>query len=99
VTVDSGSFTVVVPARNAIAIHTGALGSGGGIISVAVTFEETATTTFGEVNKEYCILITFLLMQKPIPQNIFLVGSISQLGTWDPQSSVCPFIFYNCIAD
>ncbi|KAF5376994.1 hypothetical protein D9615_007301 [Tricholomella constricta] len=68
-TVSGGSFTATVAARSAIAIHTGALGSGGGGGgSVAVTFAETATTVFGE--------------------NIFLVGSISQLGTWAPASAL-----------
>ncbi|KAF5365431.1 hypothetical protein D9758_010853 [Tetrapyrgos nigripes] len=76
-TVSGGSFSATVPARSAIAIHTGAegtgSGSGGGTGTgssgtVAVTFSETATTTFGE--------------------NIFLVGSISQLGSWNPSSSL-----------
>ncbi|KAJ7693086.1 glycoside hydrolase [Mycena rosella] len=75
-TVAGGSFTATVPARSAIAIHTGALGTGSGTgtgtgtgsSTVAVSFAETATTTFGE--------------------NIFLVGSISQLGTWDPTASL-----------
>ncbi|KJA26527.1 carbohydrate-binding module family 20 protein [Hypholoma sublateritium FD-334 SS-4] len=77
ITVSGGTFTATVPARSAIAIHTGALGTGGtatgsgtgtGSTTVAVTFQETATTTFGE--------------------NIFLAGSISQLGTWVPASSI-----------
>ncbi|KAJ7056051.1 glycoside hydrolase [Mycena amicta] len=75
-TVSSGKFTATVPARSALAIHTGALGTGSGSGTgtgtgsgtVAVSWGETATTTFGE--------------------NIFLVGSISQLGTWDPASSL-----------
>ena len=55
--VAGGLFTSIVPARSAIAIHTGALGigsgsGGGGGVPVAVTFQETATTTFGEVSKE-----------------------------------------------
>ncbi|TFK33166.1 glycoside hydrolase [Crucibulum laeve] len=78
--VSGGSFSATVPARSAIAIHTGALGSGSntgsggntgggtGSTTVSVTFEETATTTLGE--------------------NIFLTGSISQLGTWTPASSI-----------
>lgn len=56
--VAGGLFTSIVPARGAIAIHTGALGigsgargGGGGAVPVAVTFQETATTTFGEVSK------------------------------------------------
>ncbi|KAJ8089118.1 hypothetical protein PM082_014366 [Marasmius tenuissimus] len=75
VTVSGGSFTATVPARSALAIHTGAKGSGGstgggggGSGNVAVTFIETATTTFGE--------------------NIFLAGSIAQLGTWAPASAL-----------
>ncbi|KAJ7108322.1 glycoside hydrolase [Mycena epipterygia] len=79
ITVSGGSFSATVPARSAIAIHTGALGTGSGpgtssgsgsgsSSTVAVTFAETATTTFGE--------------------NIFLVGSISQLGTWAPASAI-----------
>ncbi|KIM37787.1 carbohydrate-binding module family 20 protein [Hebeloma cylindrosporum] len=70
-TVAGGFFTATVPARSAIAIHTGSLGvgsGGGGALPVAVTFQETATTTFGE--------------------NIFLVGSIPQLGNWAPASSI-----------
>ncbi|KAJ7160393.1 glycoside hydrolase [Mycena filopes] len=73
-TVSSGKFTATVPARSAVAIHTGQLGTGSGTGTgtgsgtVAVSFAETATTTFGE--------------------NIFLVGSISQLGTWDPAASL-----------
>ncbi|PBK84861.1 glycoside hydrolase family 13 protein [Armillaria gallica] len=69
-TVSGGSFTATVPAHSAVAIHIGATGSGSGSSSgyVAVTFSETATTTFGE--------------------NIFVVGSISQLGNWAPASSI-----------
>ncbi|KAJ7845120.1 glycoside hydrolase [Mycena olivaceomarginata] len=82
ITVSGGKFTATVPARSAIAIHTGQLGTGSGTgtgggtgtgsSTVAVSFAETATTTFGRG-----------------PQNIFLVGSISQLGTWDPRRIVC----------
>ncbi|CAA7263967.1 unnamed protein product [Cyclocybe aegerita] len=74
VTVSGGSFSVTVSARNAIAIHTGALGAGGGgggtvpPSSVSVTFQETATTVWGE--------------------NIFLVGSLSQLGSWTPAAAI-----------
>ncbi|PIL31197.1 hypothetical protein GSI_05895 [Ganoderma sinense ZZ0214-1] len=67
-TVSGGSFSATVSARDSIAIHTGALGSGSGSSDVVVNFAETATTTFGE--------------------NIFVVGSISQLGNWDPASAI-----------
>ncbi|KAH9896766.1 glycoside hydrolase [Cubamyces lactineus] len=69
--ISSGSFDAIVPARSAIAVHTGATGTGsggGGPAFVTVNFAETATTTFGE--------------------NIFVVGSIDELGNWDPDSAV-----------
>ncbi|KAL0954517.1 hypothetical protein HGRIS_003484 [Hohenbuehelia grisea] len=75
-TVSGGSFSATVPARSAIAIHTGVKGTGsgsggggggGGAASIPVTFAETATTTLGE--------------------NILLAGSISQLGTWAPAAA------------
>lgn len=46
-----GSFSATVPARNAIAVHTGALGTANpdAPTIVTVTFQETATTVFGEV--------------------------------------------------
>ncbi|PPR08271.1 hypothetical protein CVT24_001111 [Panaeolus cyanescens] len=80
VSVSGGKFTAIVAARNAIAFHTSALGTGsssppgsstGGVKSstdVSVTFQETATTTFGE--------------------NIFLVGSIPSLGSWAPSNAI-----------
>ncbi|KAL0572053.1 hypothetical protein V5O48_009911 [Marasmius crinis-equi] len=71
VTVSGGAFTATVPARSALAIHTGAQGSAGGSggsDNVVVTFLETANTTFGE--------------------NIFLVGSIMELGNWAPMSAL-----------
>ena len=47
VTVNSGGVLVMtVPPRDAIAIHTGARGTGN---LVAVSFSETANTNFGEV--------------------------------------------------
>ncbi|KAF5329512.1 hypothetical protein D9619_009322 [Psilocybe cf. subviscida] len=76
--VSGGVLCATVPARSAVAIHTGQLLSSTPSSSicaptstpstVSVTFQETATTTFGE--------------------NIFLVGSISQLGSWAPASSI-----------
>ncbi|KAF8654629.1 hypothetical protein AX16_003510 [Volvariella volvacea WC 439] len=75
VTVSGGSFTVTVAARSAVAIHTGALGSGGSNPdpptdpgTVSVTFSVNAETVWGE--------------------NIFLVGSISQLANWNPASAL-----------
>ncbi|KAI0366013.1 glycoside hydrolase [Pilatotrama ljubarskyi] len=73
--VSGGSLTATVPARSAIAIHTGETGSGsnsgggsGGSGTVTINFAETATTTFGE--------------------NIFVVGSIPQLGSWNPANAI-----------
>ncbi|PPR02056.1 hypothetical protein CVT24_011155 [Panaeolus cyanescens] len=73
-TVSGGSFTVTIPARNAVALHTGQKGSGGTTTppptggTVSVMFEENATTNYGE--------------------NIFVIGSISQLGSWNAGSAV-----------
>jgi len=79
-TVSGGTLSLTVPARSAIGLHTGQLGSGtagggtpgsgGGTPSgtVAVTFDCTATTVIGE--------------------NIFLTGSISQLSTWSTTSAI-----------
>ncbi|KAH9483088.1 Alpha-amylase [Psilocybe cubensis] len=78
ISVSNGQFTVTVPARSAVAIHTGATSSSPGTVDpgtgnpnpgpVSVTFQVTATTTWG--------------------QNIFLVGSLSQLGSWTAASAV-----------
>ncbi|KAK2464550.1 hypothetical protein APHAL10511_003408 [Amanita phalloides] len=63
--VSKGCFSATIGSRGALAIHTGAKSSG---TTVAVTFDETATTSYGE--------------------NIFIVGSIPELGSWSPASSV-----------
>ncbi|PFH45132.1 carbohydrate-binding module family 20 protein [Amanita thiersii Skay4041] len=69
VTVSGGRFSATVNAHDALAIHIGARGSSGsGVGGVSVTFQETATTTFGE--------------------NVFLVGSIPELGSWAPDSAI-----------
>ncbi|KAK7013737.1 putative glycoside hydrolase [Favolaschia claudopus] len=69
ITISGGRFTATVPARSAIAIHTGQLGTGASPSgTVAVSWSETATTTLGE--------------------NIFIVGSIPELGNWDPASAL-----------
>jgi len=65
------SLTVTVPPRQAIALHTGAMGSANptpSVQQVSVVFSETATTTYGE--------------------NIFVVGSVPQLGNWNPSNAV-----------
>ncbi|KAH8103292.1 glycoside hydrolase [Cristinia sonorae] len=64
-TVSDGSLSTTVPARSAIAIHTGARGT---TTNARLNFAETATTTFGE--------------------NIFLVGSIPQLGSWNTDLAI-----------
>ncbi|KAL5532385.1 hypothetical protein ACEPAF_5955 [Sanghuangporus sanghuang] len=65
-----GTFSTTISSRNAIAIHTGALGTANKTTptTVAVTFQEMATTVFGE--------------------NIFLVGSISELANWDTDNAI-----------
>ncbi|KAI9456012.1 glycoside hydrolase [Lactarius psammicola] len=72
-TIDSdGGLAVTVGAHQAIAVHTGALGTGMSepkmLELVPVLFDVNATTTFGE--------------------NIFVVGSVLGLGNWDPSNAV-----------
>ena len=57
-----GSLTVSVGPRQAIAVHTAALGSGGTPTAqqVPIMFSENATTTFGEVSARWsgvCLII------------------------------------------
>ncbi|PIL31175.1 hypothetical protein GSI_05872 [Ganoderma sinense ZZ0214-1] len=47
-TVSGGSFSATVPARDSIAIHTGAKGSGSGSGGGVINFVKAAETTFGE---------------------------------------------------
>ncbi|CAE6489939.1 unnamed protein product [Rhizoctonia solani] len=47
-TVSGGTFTATVPARSAIALFTGAIGTGSGGGSTTVNFRVNATTTFGD---------------------------------------------------
>ncbi|PPR00074.1 hypothetical protein CVT24_008976 [Panaeolus cyanescens] len=79
-TVSGGSFSANVPARSAVALHTGQKGGsnggtdpgnpGGGTPggTVQVSFEQNASTIMGE--------------------NIFIVGSISELASWNPASAI-----------
>ncbi|KAI9429333.1 glycoside hydrolase [Lactarius indigo] len=65
-------LAVTVASRQAIAVHTGALGNGTSIAKTAqqvpVLFHTNVTTTYGE--------------------NVFVVGSVSQLGSWDPSNAI-----------
>jgi len=66
-----GKVTVAIGPRQAIALHTGALGSTTPLkraSQVSVLFSVDATTTFGE--------------------NVFVVGSVPQLGNWDPSNAI-----------
>ncbi|CEL62905.1 alpha-amylase [Rhizoctonia solani AG-1 IB] len=75
-TVSGGSFTAMVPAKSAIALFTGAIGTGSGNGGGGGGGGGSVTVNF-RVNAE----TTF-------GDNIFLVGSLSQLGTWAPASSI-----------
>ncbi|KAN0137509.1 Glycoside hydrolase superfamily [Lactarius tabidus] len=67
-----GSLAVTIGVHQAIAVHTGALGSGSSEPKTAellpVLFNVNATTTFGE--------------------NIFVVGSVPGLGNGDPSNAI-----------
>ncbi|KAK7691582.1 hypothetical protein QCA50_004981 [Cerrena zonata] len=78
--VSGGTFTAMVASRDAIAIHTGATGTGSGSSNSSGgstgTTSSTVTVDFAET-----ATTTF-------GENIFLVGSISQLGSWDTASAI-----------
>lgn len=84
VTVSGGKLTATVAARDALAIHTGAKGTGSGSGGGG---GGTASVSFAET-------VTTVL-----GENIFLVGSLSQLGAWDPNSAVRLFLFSNGYID
>ncbi|KAH9018828.1 glycoside hydrolase [Lactarius hengduanensis] len=69
---NDGCLVATVGARQAIAVHVGALGSGAVMPKIAqqvpVLFYENVTTTYGD--------------------NIFVVGSGPQLGNWDPLNAI-----------
>lgn len=67
-----GKFTATIAARDSLAIHTGSKGTG----SATGGGSGTVSVSFAET------------AQTVVGQNIFLVGSISQLGTWDPNAAV-----------
>jgi alpha-amylase len=68
----SGRVTATVPAGGALALHTGARGTGGGTPSTcgtaATTFAVNAATVWGE--------------------NVFVTGDTAALGNWDPAGAV-----------
>lgn len=67
VTVSGGRATVTVPAKGAVAFHTGRPGQPNPG-QVTANFTLQATTNFG--------------------QNVYVVGSIPQLGSWNPAAAV-----------
>ncbi|THV01328.1 glycoside hydrolase [Dendrothele bispora CBS 962.96] len=80
-TVSGGTFTATVPARSAIAIHTGAKGTGSG----------TSGTGGGSTGGggSGTVAVTFVETATTVfGENIFLVGSISQLETWNTASAI-----------
>lgn len=68
----SGRVTATVPAGGALALHTGARGTGGGTPAtcgtVAATFAVNAATVWGE--------------------NVFVTGNTAALGNWNPAAAV-----------
>ncbi|KAB5588411.1 Glycoside hydrolase family 13 protein [Ceratobasidium theobromae] len=73
-TVSGGTFTATVPARSAIALFTGAVGTGstGG-----------GSTGGGSVSVAFRVYA-----ETTYGDNIFVVGDVSQLGSWAPASSI-----------
>jgi len=85
----SGTFSTTVSARNALAIHIGATtskSSGSPSSTVAPSSTSTASTpvsTGGAITVNFAETATTVF-----GENIFLVGNIPQLGSWDPNSAI-----------
>lgn len=73
VTVSGGTFTATVPSRSALAIHSGQKGSGS---DSGGGGDGTVVVTFAET------------AETVFGENIFLAGSLPQLGSWDPNTAV-----------
>lgn len=73
VTVSGGTFTATVPSRSALAIHSGQKGSGS---DSGGGGDETVVVTFAET------------AETVFGENIFLAGSLPQLGSWDPNTAI-----------
>ncbi|KAH9058949.1 glycoside hydrolase [Lactarius deliciosus] len=80
---NDGSLVATVGARQAIAVHVGALGSGTIMPKVAqqvpVLFYENATTIYGDVSNSSS--------RRP-HLTFFVLGSVPQLGNWDPSNAI-----------
>ncbi|KAJ7093290.1 glycoside hydrolase family 13 protein [Mycena belliarum] len=77
-TVTGGVFNATVPACGAIAIHTGQLGAGSGTGGGGGGGGGTGT-----------VAVSFAEMATTtFGENIFLVGSLAQLGAWAPASAL-----------
>ena len=82
-------------------MHVGQLGTGTGLPPTAqqipVLFYEIANTTMGEVGSPSFLSsvrpsvrpsVRLLILLEIQQQNIFVVGSLPQLGNWDPSNAV-----------
>ncbi|KIO16243.1 carbohydrate-binding module family 20 protein, partial [Tulasnella calospora MUT 4182] len=89
ITVSGGSFTATVSSYSALGLHTGALAGGTTTSSGTATTSKTTTTTTSASSTATAVSITFAETATTVwGENIFLVGSISQLGTWSPSSAI-----------
>jgi hypothetical protein len=81
---NAGTFSATIPARSAIAIHTGAKISGsGGTTPTSTTTTGGSTPTSGSVTVNFAPTVTTVY-----GQNVYIAGSLSQLGSWTPASGV-----------
>lgn len=91
-TVSGGSVTLSVPARSAIGLHTGQVGTGSpggggsGSGTVTVTFHVNATTVIG--GEAIYPPVVALSDDGWFLENIFITGSISQLSDWSTTSAI-----------
>lgn len=87
-TVSGGSFSATVAARTALALHTGATTSTIASTSDLPTPTTTTTTTTTTASSGSAKITFSVYATTTWGQNIYVTGSISQLGSWTPASGV-----------
>lgn len=85
-TVSGGVFSATVAARTALALHTGATTTA---VTTTVTSTTKTTSTTTSTASASSVTVTFAVYATTVwGQNVYVTGSISQLGNWGPTSGV-----------
>ncbi|NES38292.1 alpha-amylase [Micromonospora sp. PPF5-17] len=86
VTVSGGRATVTIPANNAVAVHVNARPGANPSPTASPTASPTTSPTGNPTDR---IATTFTVSATPAAdQDVYVVGSIPELGTWAPAGAV-----------